>query len=472
MTIIKIKKGLDLPVSGAAQKTVAETPYISTFAVKPTDYVGLTPKLLVAEGDAVAAGEPLLCDKNRPQILFPSPVSGTVKEIVRGEKRLLEAVVVEKQEGWRAEPAEGWQTPGTREELVPQMLQSGMWTLLRQRPFGIIPSPESKPKAIFVSGFDSAPLGMDYDFALQGRDADLAAGVKGLQTLGGCPVHLSFRPGQRLASLAEGWRSQQVEVHYFDGPHPAGNIGTQIAHVSPLNKGEQVWCIELQDLAIMGRWLRTGAADFRKVAAVAGPNIKNPQHYRITAGACVSQIVADQLLHTDYPQIVSDMEKSRIISGNMLCGTQIASDGFMGAHDSLLTILPEGDYYDFMGWLMPGLQKYSFSRTFWSGFVPRWLHCIYKDVPPFMSPKFDTNRHGDVRPLVFTGSFERVFPFDIYPTQLIKACLIGDIELQERLGIYEVEPEDFALCEYIDTSKTDIQPIIREALETLRKEAL
>ena len=260
------------------------------------------------------------------------------------------------------------------------------------------------------------------------------------------------------------------------GPHPAGNIGTQIAHIDPINKGEVVWTMNPQDVAVLGELVSTGVYRPEKVIAVAGPQTKNPHYYRVKAGACMASIVSEQVLNPDYPKMDSlvPITENRIISGNILSGSQIATDGFIGAYDSLLSILPEGDYYDFMGWLMPGFKKYSYSRTFLSGFLPKSTFKPFGITLPRLKNfwKYDTNTHGDQRPLVFTGNFERVFPFNIYPTQLIKACIIGDIDLMENLGIYEVEPEDFALCEFIDTSKTDLQPIIREALEKIRKEGV
>ena len=232
--------------------------------------------------------------------------------------------------------------------------------------------------------------------------------------------------------------------------------------------------MNLQDVAVLGELVTTGLYNPEKVIAVAGPNIKNPHYYRVRAGVCLKDITATQMLNSDFPKMVSNdtAAENRVISGDILSGTQIAADGFLGAYDDLVSILPEGDYYDFMGWLMPGFRKFSFSRTFLSGFMPKsTFKPLGINLPRFESLwKFDTNTHGDVRPLVFTDSFERVFPFDIYPTQLIKACIIGDIDLMENLGIYEVEPEDFALCEFIDTSKTDIQEIIRQGLEQVRKE--
>ena len=395
-----------------------------------------------------------------------------VKAIVRGEKRRLEAVVVEAQQ---EDSPKVYDIPQNADEIKVLMLRCGLWKMLRQRPFGVIANPDDKPKAIFVSAFDSAPLAPDYDFILQGKEEFFKKGLEILSNFTSGQVHVCFRPDQGLAKHLSPLTSH-LSPHYLKGPHPAGNIGTQIAHIDPINKGEVVWTMNPQDVAVLGELVTTGVYRPEKVIAVAGPQIKNPHYYRIKAGACVAGIVAEQVLNPEYPKMESteDEKENRIISGNILSGTQITADGFIGAYDSLLSILPEGDYYDFMGWLMPGFKKYSFSRTFLSGFLPKnGFKPFGIRIPRFSSYwKFDTNTHGDVRPLVFTGNFERVFPFNIYPTQLIKACIVGDIDLMEQLGIYEVEPEDFALCEFIDVSKTEIQSIIREGLERIRKESV
>ena len=492
---ITIRKGLDLPISGTAELRLTDARSITTYAVKPTDFVGLTPRLLVEEGDAVSVGDALFCDKNDERIRFTSPVSGKVKAIVRGEKRKLLEVVVEadyKSAGSNGSNYKSSLTPKmpqTADEIKAAMLQCGLWTMLRQRPFGTVANPDDKPKAIFVSAFSSAPLAPDYDFVMQGKEEWLKKGLEALTQLTEGKVHISFRSEQKLAKCLDCFvprksldstlvndAKRRVEIHYVKGPHPAGNIGTQTAHIDPINKGEVAWTMNLQDAAVLGELVSTGVYNPEKVIAVAGPNIKNPHYYRVKAGACLAEIIKGQLLNNDYPKMDANnaAKENRVISGDVLSGTQIAADGFIGAYDDLVSILPEGDYYDFMGWLMPGFRKYSFSRTFFSGFMPKsTFKPLGVSLPRFEKLwKFDTNTHGDVRPLVFTGNFERVFPFDIYPTQLIKACIIGDIELMENLGIYEVEPEDFALCEFIDTSKTDIQAIIREALEKLRKEAV
>ncbi len=429
---IKIKKGLDLPLDGVPARQVTDIRNNEMYAVKPPDVVGFTPRLYVAEGDSVEAGQPLVCDKNDPRLFLPSPVRGTVRAIVRGEKRRLMEVVVER--NGSAAPAAA---PGALDCKAP------VWWMIKERPFGVIANPDHQPKGIFVSMRDTNPLAPDLALALKGREHEFEAGVKALEAFG--------------------------EVHCVtaQGPHPAGNIGTIVAALSPLNKGEYVWSVNAQDVANIGRWCLTGEYRPERVVAVGGPAAKAPHYYRMLCGASLKSICETQMMNACYPSMDSDTAATRVVSGSPLSGTTVAADGFLGMYDQQVCFLEEGNHYDFMGWLMPGLKKYSFSKTFLSGFA-RMLPTTHYPLPT----DFNTNVHGSVRPFLFTGSFERVFPFDIYPLQLIKACIVGDVELQEQLGIYEVEPEDFALCEFIDPSKTEIQVIIREALEVLRKEAI
>ncbi|MBR3783365.1 MAG: NADH:ubiquinone reductase (Na(+)-transporting) subunit A [Bacteroidales bacterium] len=435
---IKIKKGLDLPIGGEPLKEVIDARSIERYAVKPTDFVGFTPRLLVAEGDTVCAGQPLVEDKNDTRLRLPSPVGGTVTAIVRGEKRRLLEVVITSRTGSKSSTNQPNLTP-----------DSPCWWMIKERPFGTIANPDHKPKGIFVSMRDTNPLAPDLDFALKGREHEFEAGIKALEAYG------------------------TVHCVKAQGPHPAGNIGTIVAALDPINKGECVWSVGAQDVANIGRWCLTGEYRPERVISVGGPAAKAPKHYRVLCGANVQRISDVQLMDTSYPNMTGSTTTSstRIISGSPLSGTTIKADGFLGMYDQQLTFIEEGDQYDFMGWLMPGLKKFSFSKTFLSG-----LMLPFKAMEPLMPVKpsfsFNTNMHGSVRPFLFTGQFERVFPFDIYPLQLIKACIVGDVELQEKLGIYEVEPEDFALCEFIDPSKTEIQTIIREALEVLRKEAM
>ena len=438
---IKIKKGLDIPLSGDAERIVVDMRSEERYAVKPPDVVGFTPRLLVAEGDEVVAGQPLVEDKRDQRLTLPSPVNGKVQAIVRGEKRRLMEVIVASGKSGESKTAGTAGAP----VLSPE---APVWWMIKERPFGTIADPDHKPKGIFVSMRDTNPLAPDLAFALRGREHEFEAGIAA------------------LGRLAE------VHTVHAEGPHPAGNVGTQIAAISPLNKGEYVWTVNAQDVATIGRWCLTGEYRPERVIAVGGPAAKCPKYYRVLCGTSIQRIAEVQLLDPCYPQLptANSPLSTRIISGSVLSGTRIEADGFLGMYDHQLTFIEEGDQYEFMGWLMPGLDKFSFSKTFLSG-----LMAPFKMLEPLMPVKptysFNTNLHGSVRPFLFTGSFERVFPFDIYPMQLIKACIVGDIELQEQLGIYEVEPEDFALCEFIDPSKTEIQTIIREALEVLRKEA-
>ena len=435
---IKIKKGLDIPLGGIPEREILDLRGVERYAVKPPDVVGFTPRLLVAEGDSVIAGQPLVQDKRDERLFLPSPVSGTVEAVVRGEKRrLLEVIVCRNNQN-------NQNTPST---LTPE---APVWWMIKERPFGAIANSDHKPKGIYISLRDTNPLAPDLKFALKGREQEFEAGVKALETF--APVHC-------------------VKA---EGPHPAGNIGTIVAAIDPLSKGECIWTVNAQDVANIGRWCITGEYRPERVIAVGGPAAKAPHYYRVICGASLKQISEAQVMDESYPAMDGDgqtVAHTRIISGSPLSGSTVAADGFLGMYDQQVCFIEEGDKYDFMGWLMPGLKKFSFSKTFLSGFMGLVGKMGFMgDRKP--SYDFNTNVHGSVRPFLFTGSFERVFPFDIYPLQLIKACIVGDVELQEKLGIYEVEPEDFALCEFIDPSKTEIQSIIREALEVLRKESV
>ncbi|MBP5190481.1 MAG: Na(+)-translocating NADH-quinone reductase subunit A [Bacteroidales bacterium] len=466
LEVIRIKKGLDIPIPGAVErKTELLFPsydgYQYKYAVKPTDYVGVAPRLLVSEGAEVLAGSPLFEDKNNEGIPFVSPVSGKVKAIVRGEKRKLLSVIVEANEGIQHYHTHPLVDPLSSDaDTIRNILQtSGMWNMLRQRPFGIVPRKGSQPKAIFISGFDSSPLPVDYDYMLQNRHLpqhsdDFQWGINALSRI--APVHLSLNAkSQRDSFLA---KTGNAVIHFFEGPHPAGLVGTQIAFIDPINKGETVWTINIQDVATIGFWFRKGFYYPERLVAFCGPDVVKPKYYSLLSGSDIPTTI-----------LKSGSGEQRIICGDVLSGVSMrraidnfSSDSFLSASCDKVCFLPEGDYYDFMGWLRPNFRKYSFSRTFLSGFLKR------RTESSFFT--FDTGKHGSVRPLFVTGEFEKLVPLDIYPMQLIKACIIGDIDLMENLGIYEVEPEDLALCEFADTSKTEIQAIIRNGLEKIRKE--
>lgn len=448
--IITLRKGLDINLQGKAEETLAEAPRSFEYAVSPLDFEGVTPKLLVKVGDKVKAGTPLFFNKYNERVLFTSPVSGTVTAVNRGEKRKVLNVTVaadertDYEEFARLEPSKA-----SREEIVELLLKSGLWPMLVQRPYGIIADPNDVPKAVFISAFDSAPLAPDYNFVLQGEQKNLQAGIEVMRRLTQGKVHLSMRAGAEGAMPS----LRNVELHTFAGKHPVGNVGVQIHHIDPINKGDVVWTVNIQDLAIIGRLFNEGRVDMTKVIAVAGSEVAAPHYVRIVSGASVASILGNNIK----PQKPGD--SVRIISGNVLTGTKVAADGFIGFYANMLTVIPEGDKYELLGWAMPRCNKFSVSHAYFS-----WL-C------PKKSYRLDTNLNGGERPFVVTGLYEQYLPMDIYPMYLLKACLAGDIEKMENLGIYEVVEEDFALCEFVDPSKTEIQQIIRDGINLMIKEA-
>ena len=444
--VIKIRKGLTINLAGEAEKTVTEI-NPKYCAIKPTDFIGVFPKLLVQEGDTVKVGSPLFFDKYNDKIHFTSPISGTVKELRRGEKRVLLEIVIESDRKDTAVDF-GKADPNklSREEIVEKMLESGVWPVLRQRPYSIIANPASEPKAIFISAFDTAPLAPDYDLIVHGTGEAFQAGIDVLTKLTKGAVHLNVSADAAASKVFT--NSKYVRVNYFSGKHPAGNAGTQIAFLDPINKGEIVWCLRPQDVLHIGRFFLEGRVDATRVIAFAGSEVKRPHYFRTRLGSSIEQMADNN----------TSGGKLRFISGNVLTGKKIDSDGYVGFYDSLVTVIPEGDHFEFFGWAKPGFGKFSFSKTF-----PAWLR-------PGAKYKLDTNLNGGHRAFVMTGQFEKVFGWDIYPLQLIKAIMIEDIDLMENLGIYEVDEEDFALCEFIDTSKTDIQSLVRKGLQLIRKE--
>jgi Na+-transporting NADH:ubiquinone oxidoreductase subunit A len=445
---IKIHKGLNIPLKGKAEKILNQGPYPSSlFALKPTDFPNLTPKSSLKEGDKVKVGEIVFFDKNKPELKFTSPVSGTLKSIVRGERRKILEFVVESdnsQEYVQFNPAS--LSGLSREQVKEQLQNSGIWPYLRQRPFNIIANASDTPKAIFISGFDSSPIAPDYDYILNGQEPDFQKGIDALAKLTDGKIHITVN-GQ--LPVSKFWTSiKGIELNTISGPHPAGNIGTQIHHIDPLNKGEVIWHINPQDLLIIGRFFNKGVYDATKIIAVTGSEVLKPSYYKIIAGTSIDTLVKDNIT----------LGSNRFISGNPLTGTEIGKNDFLGFYHHQISVIPNGNHYEFLGWALPGLDKFSFSRSYFS-----WLM-------PTKEFKIDTNIKGGKRALMITGNFEKVFPMDIYPMQLLKAMIIEDIDLMEKLGIYEVVEEDFALCEFIDTSKTDMQVIVRNSLDLIVKE--
>lgn len=443
-TIIKLKQGLDINLVGEAQKAVAKTVAANEVSLKPSDFACFKPHLEVRVGDKVKAGSVLFTDKNRPEIRFCSPVSGEVTEVRRAERRRITDVVV-KADGNNEYEKFDTSNLSSKDAVKNLLLQSGVWPYLRQRPFNIIADPKQDAKAVYISTFDSAPLAADYQFVLKDQLADFQAGVDLLSKL--APVYVGFdnKIGGNIFQNVK-----NATLTGFEGPHPAGNAGVQISHVCPVNKGEMVIVVNPQDVVIVGRLAKSGIYDAKKTIALVGGKVKLPAYYSTVANAKIDGIISGNY----------ETEDARIIGGNVLTGTKLSADGYLGFYDNEISIIPEGNYYDFFGWALPGLKKYSFSHTFFS-----WLS-------PKKQYNLDTNTHGEKRAYVVTGTFEKLVPMDILPLQLIKAILAENIELMEELGIYEVAEEDFALCEFADTSKTDIQAIIRKGLDLMVQETM
>ena len=440
-----IRKGLDIKLLGEAEKTIKEIP-TKVCAIKPPDFHGVFPKLLVKEGDEVKAGTPLFYNKYKENILFTSPVSGKVREVRRGAKRVLLEVSVD------AAPDQefvdfGAADPNSLDKaaIIEKMLKSGVWPFIRQRPYSIIANPDDDPKAIMIPAFDSAPLAPDFDLIVEGQEADFQAGVDALKKLTGGKVYLNISDKQssQVFNNAKG-----VEINTFSGPHPAGNVSTQISRISPLNRGEVVWYLRPQEVLSIGRLFTQGKLDPSRVIALTGSEIEKPVYYKTILGASISGMTDGNVRDG----------KLRYISGNALTGTKIEKTGFVGFYDSQITVIPEGDHSEFLGWAMPRINKFSFYYTFLSWMMPRKKY------------RLDTNYNGGERAFILTGKFEQVFPLDIYPMQLVKSIMIEDIDQMENLGIYEVDEEDFALCEFISTSKINLQKTVREGIDLMIKE--
>ena len=449
---VKLKKGFDIKLAGTAKKELVETITPNVFALKPTDFNGIErPKLLVSQGDNVKAGTPLMFDKMRPEVMFTAPVSGEVVEINRGAKRkLLEIKILADQ---RVEYHEFHKFTVSelnnlsRDQILQHLLPSGIWPRFVQRPYGVIANPEDKPKAIFISTFDSHPLAPDYDFLMKGEDHFFQTGLDMLRRLTTGKVHLNLDSDAEVSTLFGSVTG--VQVNKFSGPHPAGNVGVQIHHLDPINKGEVAWTISPYGVVQIGKLFLEGVYDASKVFAVAGPPVKHPKYFKSFEGACIDKFVEDNLEH----------QNVRFISGNALTGERISKDGFLGYHDHLITVLTEGDYSEFIGWLKPTFTKLSFHRAF------GLMSFLNKDE----EYNLDTNTRGEERAFVQTGIFERVVPMDILPTHLLKAIMAEDYDDMEALGIYEVIEEDMALCEFVDVSKHPVQSILREGIDLMRE---
>jgi Na+-transporting NADH:ubiquinone oxidoreductase subunit A len=440
---LDLKKGLDIPVKGVAARKVVQTVKPGVVAVKPTDFKGFLPRLLVKEGDRVLAGSPVLADKQRPRILVTSPVSGTVTGIVRGDKRKLLAVLVQADD-FQEYVDFGAKIPANADQVKDLLLDTGLWNALIQRPYGIQADPDLKPKAIFVSSFSTAPLSADTEFTLGDRLDDIQAGVNALGKLTDGGVHLTVNKAVWNSSPFH--KVENVIAHAVSGKHPAGNVGVQISHIAPIQKGETVWTMPVTLVAALGRVINTGRLDLTRKVAVTGPVVAEPAYAVALPGTPVRSLV-------DVPA------DARVVGGDVLTGENLGADGYLGFFQDQLTLLHEGTEREWFGWAKPFRPKVHSSS---------W--CYFSWLTPNKKYDMDTNLHGGPRAFVETKCFEDVTPMDIFPIYLIKACLAGDIEKMEKFGIYEVLPEDLALCDYVDPSKNDIQAIIQQGIDLMIKE--
>ncbi len=442
--VIKLRKGLDITLEGKAEEKKIQLKSNGKFALVPDDFEGVTPKVVVKEGDHVKAGDALFVNKQYPEVKFASPVSGTVREVVRGERRKVLSVRVdadEQQEFTDFGKKDVSKLVG--EQVINALLEAGIFGYINQLPYAVSTNPSVKPRAIFVSALRDKPLACNFEYEVEGQEADFQTGIDALSKI--ATVYLGVGVGSKLENTAN------AEVCVWDGKCPAGNVGVQVNNTAPVNKGEVVWTIGDPTVVLfIGRLLNTGKVDLRRTVALCGSEIKNPAHVDMLVGEELSTLLSNSY----------DAQKSvRIINGNVLTGRPTTKDGFLGAHTSEITVIPEGnDADEMLGWILPRFKQFSVNRSYFS-----WL-CGKK------SYALDARVKGGERHMIMSGEYDKVLPMDIYGEYLIKAIIAGDIDRQEALGIYEVAPEDFALAEFVDSSKLELQRIVREGLNILRKE--
>jgi Na+-transporting NADH:ubiquinone oxidoreductase subunit A len=444
---IRIKKGLNLNLVGAAELTTSKAVASNVYTLNLEDFHGVTPKMLVKQGAEIKAGEPIFYNKNVEEMLFVSPVSGELVEIERGARRkiLTVKILADKTQETLSHKAISLES-ATKQDVKAFLLKGGCWPFIKQRPYDVIANPDTTPKSIFVSGYNSGPLTADLDYVLKGKEAELQAALNALAKLTPGKIHVSVdkNADSPLAGMSG------VELHKVSGPHPAGLVGTQINRLDPINKGELVWTVAPQDLVIIGEFLLTGKFNAERTVALAGSSVKAPKYYTTKIGAEISTFL--------YGSGVNE-ENFRVINGDVLTGSKSSPDGSLGFYNNTVTVIPEGDDYDFFGWNKPIFNKVSNTRAL----TFSWLQ-------PKKKYDLNTNTNGEHRAFVVTGQYEEVFPLDIYPMQLLKACMVKDLDEMEQLGLYEVAPEDFSLTEFICISKQPHQKIIREGLDLLQKE--
>jgi Na+-transporting NADH:ubiquinone oxidoreductase subunit A len=444
---IKIKKGLDIKLVGEAEKATENAIISNFYSIRPEDFHTIIPKLVAKEGTRVKAGETLFYNKDNEAMKFVSPVSGEVTEVQRGPRRRIDAVKITADKEQTYLDHGKFDLNSDAEKTKAHLLATGCWSFIKQRPYDVVAKADSTPKAIFISGYASAPLAADLDYTLAGKEAELQAAVTALAKLTEGEVHVSVGKNSNspLANL------QNTITHKVSGPHPSGNVGTLINKVNPVNKGETVWTVNAQDLVIIGELLITGKFNAERIIALAGSSVKKPRYFRTKLGSEIATMIYDNGVERE--------GNDRIISGNVLTGKQVQPDGYLDYYSNVITVIPEGDDYELFGWNKPVFNKISTSRAM----TFSWLN-------PKKKYDLNTNTNGEHRAFVTTGTYEEVFPLDIYPMQILKACMYKDLDEMEALGMYEVAPEDFALTEFVCVSKQPHQKIIREGLDLMLKE--
>lgn len=444
--VIKLRKGLDINLKGIAAKELVSVKEPGIYSLVPDDFTGVKPKVVVKEGENVLAGGPLFVDKNHPEVKFVSPVSGVVTSVERGERRKVLNIIVKADENQQyVEFGKMNLAELNAEQVKEALMNAGLFAFFRQRPFDVVPDPTDAPQAIFVSAFDSAPLAPDFELALKGEETNFQTGLNALAKM--AKTYLSISVKQKSEALTQ---AKNVILTAFDGPHPAGNVGVQINHLAPIAKGNVVWTIGAEAVIFIGRLVNTGRVDLTRTVAVTGSEVLKPAYCKLKVGAQLTEVFKGN---------VTTDKDLRYISGNPLTGKKVAADGYLGAFHSQLTVIPEGDEtHEMLGWIMPRFKEYSTSRSYFSWLLGKKQY------------KIDARIKGGERHMIMSGEYDAVFPMDIYPEYLVKAIIAGDIDRMEALGIYEVAPEDFALCEFVCSSKVEVQRIVRAGLDMLRAE--
>ena len=446
--VIKLRKGLDINLKGKAAEELSTVKEPGFYALVPDDFPGVTPKVVVKEQEYVMAGGPLFIDKNHPEVKFVSPVSGVVTSVERGARRKVMNIVVEAAAEQDYEEFGKQDVARMNADRVKELLlQSGMFAFIKQRPYDVIADPAVAPRAIFVSAFDSNPLAPEFEFALKGEEANFQTGLDALAKI--AKTYLGISVKQKSAALTQ---AKNVTITAFDGPNPAGNVGVQINRVAPVVKGETVWTIDPQAVIFIGRLMNTGRVDMTRTVAVTGSEVLKPAYTKLRVGALLTSVFAGN---------VTKDKELRYISGNVLTGKQVSPNGFLGAFHSQVSVIPEGnDIHEMLGWIMPRFNQFSVNHSYFSWLLGKKEYTI------------DARIKGGERHMIMSGEYDKVFPMDILPEFLIKAIIAGDIDRMEALGIYEVAPEDFALCEFVDSSKLELQRIVRAGLDMLRAEMM